>query len=107
MGVRDDGSSPVKKVLQMSDNQPRAYTAEEMRDTFMSHVAQMAHYWGTLKDTDGTIMTPLDRCNGLAFSLLAALVEIDKSEQHGVIWTACIKAENLIYKELIALYDRS
>lgn len=46
----------------------RAYTAEELREILLAHVRKMAHYWSKLPD-----LTPLERCYGTAFSILAAL----------------------------------
>ena len=46
-------------------SKPREFTAEEVGKQFMQHLAAIAHYWATLPDK-----TPLERCNGLAFSVL-------------------------------------
>ena len=50
----------------------RAITPEEGVDIFMKTLANLAHYWGTLEARDGP-QTPLDRCNGLAFSILSLI----------------------------------
>ena len=44
----------------------RAKTKIEARDEFMHSLAGMAYYWGTLSERSA-----LDKCNGLAFSILA------------------------------------
>jgi hypothetical protein len=46
-------------------SEPRAITAEEARDALLRHIANIAKYWADLPDR-----TPLERCNGLAFSIL-------------------------------------
>lgn len=54
--------------------EPRAYTADEVRDQIIEHVWTMARYWAGL---DGSNVpadaTPLDRTTGLAHSLLVTL----------------------------------
>lgn len=50
-------------------DQPRAYTTEELRDTLLEEVRQIARHWADPKidrDLQG-------RCNGVAFSILALL----------------------------------
>ncbi len=44
---------------------PRPYTPEEVRDQLLDYVRGIAQYWAELPDK-----TPLERCNGLAFSML-------------------------------------
>jgi len=44
----------------------RAYTEEEVRDEFLAHIRYLARYWATTPDRQ----TPLERCQGLAFSIL-------------------------------------
>jgi hypothetical protein len=58
------------------NDEPRAYTAEEMRDKILDHVRTMAAYWANLPDTDpatGRTQTVQDRCEGVAFSILSML----------------------------------
>ena len=45
-----------------------AITAEEARKDFLTYLAGLAKYWATLPDK-----TPLERCNGLAFSVLTII----------------------------------
>lgn len=47
---------------------PRAITPEEIGDQVMRHIANIAHYWAMRPN-----MTPLEKCNGLAFSFLTML----------------------------------
>jgi hypothetical protein len=59
----------------MSD-EPRAYTAEEVRDMLLSHVRAVAQYWANLPESDpatGKSHTIADRCEGVAFSILSML----------------------------------
>jgi hypothetical protein len=44
----------------------RAYTAEEVREQLLAHIRHLARYWATIPDRQ----TPLERCEGLAFSIL-------------------------------------
>lgn len=44
----------------------KAYTVEEMRELFLQEVKNAVHYWATLPD-----QTPLERCDGLAFTMLS------------------------------------
>lgn len=48
----------------MTETEPRAHTAEEARHQLMRHLAYMALYWAKLDKT------PLEKCNGLVFSIL-------------------------------------
>lgn len=43
----------------------RAFTPKEARNDLLSHIAGIAKYWADLPNK-----TPLERCNGLAFSIL-------------------------------------
>ncbi|MNU27288.1 hypothetical protein D3C71_156740 [compost metagenome] len=59
----------------MTDS-PRAYTSDELRDKFLHEVRTIAAYWAGLPDHDratGKAMTVRDRCDGVAFSILALL----------------------------------
>lgn len=49
-------------------SKPRAYTAKEERAALIAHFRNMARYWATQPDK-----TAQERCDGLAFSILAAL----------------------------------
>lgn len=54
----------------------RAYTAEEIRDMFMSMVRDAARYWANLPDADkatGKPLTIAGRCEGVAFSILSII----------------------------------
>lgn len=51
---------------------PRAITAKEGAVQFLSHMAGLARYWATVDQPDGP-KTPLERCNGLVFSILATI----------------------------------
>ena len=44
----------------------RAYTEDEVREQFLAHIRHLARYWATIPDRQ----TPLERCEGLAFSIL-------------------------------------
>ncbi len=46
----------------------RAYTADEVRREFLDYCREMARYWADLPDK-----TPLERCEGVAFSILVAI----------------------------------
>lgn len=48
---------------------PRVYTKDEVRDKFLEHVRDMANYWATTPQ-GGTVQ---ERCEGVAFSILAML----------------------------------
>jgi hypothetical protein len=50
----------------------RPYTEEESVEALLSHIAALAHFWGTTEGRDGP-KTPLERCNGLAFSILSMI----------------------------------
>lgn len=47
---------------------PRAYTKEEMTDMFLQSVRSIANCWAQYPDK-----TPEERCNGVAFSILATI----------------------------------
>ena len=47
--------------------EPRAFSAEEMREQFLRHLHTMADYWADLPDH-----SPREKCDGLAFSILVA-----------------------------------
>lgn len=49
-------------------SEPRAYTADEVRDKLLDHVRALARYWAASPDK-----SPLERCEGVAFSILALL----------------------------------
>lgn len=49
--------------------EPRAYTSEEIRDMIVGHAAHVARYWATLEGPQSV----QERCDGVAFSLLAML----------------------------------
>lgn len=51
---------------------PRQLTEDEVRDALLEHIHAMARYWATVGGPDGP-KTCLDRLEGLAFSILAAL----------------------------------
>lgn len=55
---------------------PRPYTEDEVRDMLIEHIRATARYWASLPDKDdatGHERTVLDRCEGVAFSILSAL----------------------------------
>uniref|UniRef100_A0A6M3L8A1 Uncharacterized protein n=1 Tax=viral metagenome TaxID=1070528 RepID=A0A6M3L8A1_9ZZZZ len=45
--------------------EPRVKTAEEVREEFLNHVRETTKYWAALPDK-----TPLERLEGLTFSLM-------------------------------------
>lgn len=45
-----------------------AIGAEDLRNAFLHQLADAAYYWATLPDK-----TPLERCSGLAFSVLVMI----------------------------------
>lgn len=45
-----------------------ARKAEDVRKDFLDHIAHMSSYWSRLPDK-----SPLERCNGLAFSILTLI----------------------------------
>ena len=44
----------------------RAYTAEEVREQLLDHIRNLARFWATTENRQ----TTLERCEGLAFSIL-------------------------------------
>lgn len=50
------------------NDQSREYTAEEVLAELLAHVRHLAAYWASLPDK-----TPLERTEGMAHSMLAAL----------------------------------
>ena len=46
----------------------RAYTEVEAREMLLKHIAALARYWAAQPGK-----TPLEKCNGLAFSILSTL----------------------------------
>ena len=67
--VRDIGEIPTSLFCEgpKMNPMPRAFTSVEMRDQFLESIRNAAHYWATLETPERSI---LDRCNGLAFSIL-------------------------------------
>ncbi len=60
----------------MSEDEPRAYTEDEVRDMIIEGARQAARYWAALPDVDaidGRARTIQDRCDGVAFSILTML----------------------------------
>ena len=45
--------------------EPRAYTAEEVREQLLAHLREVAHYWSRVPD-----QTPREMCDGVVFSVL-------------------------------------
>ena len=57
-------------------SEPRAYTAEEVRDLLIKNIRARAKFWADLPEVDratGKPITIQDRCNGVAFSILTLL----------------------------------
>jgi hypothetical protein len=59
---------------------PREMTKDESVDKLLNQLATLSHYWATLKpnpnsplESDRVEKTPLERCNGLVFSILAMI----------------------------------
>ena len=46
-------------------NEPRAKTADEVRQELLEQIRATVNYWATLPDK-----TPIERCDGVAFSIL-------------------------------------
>ena len=63
----------------MDEEQPRAYTEEEVRDMLLSHIRTMVDYWVNLPHSPAGKLGPQqeltirDRVEGVAFSILVAL----------------------------------
>lgn len=56
--------------------EPRAYTADEVRDMLLERLVAVARYWADLPETDratGRTFTLRDRCEGVLFSVLVTL----------------------------------
>lgn len=54
----------------------RAYTEEEVREQFLAHLRFMTRYWATIPEihtATGQTLTVLDRCEGVAHSMLTAI----------------------------------
>ena len=49
-------------------NEPRAFTAEEIRNEVLDHLRTMSRYWSKLPNK-----TPRELCDGMAFSFLSML----------------------------------
>ena len=62
-----EGDDALDELL--AGDAPRAYTKEECIDEFLHHLAGIARYWAE----DVESKTPLERCNGVAFSFLCVL----------------------------------
>ena len=61
---------------QSTDEDVRAGEAAQLRDELLNHIRATARYWATLPDFDpatGRTKTILDRCEGVAFSILSTL----------------------------------
>jgi hypothetical protein len=54
-----------------NEDEPREYTLAEVRRQFLDTVKALARYWGDEKQVIGH--SPLERCEGLAFSILVLL----------------------------------
>lgn len=57
-------------------SEPRAYTPDELRDHMLEQIVAYSRYWAELPDTDratGRTKSIADRCEGVAFSILAML----------------------------------
>jgi hypothetical protein len=54
-----------KKETKMSE--PRAKTERECCSDILAHMRELARYWGNLKQEG---MTPVERCEGVVFSVL-------------------------------------
>lgn len=52
--------------------EPRAYTADELRDKLLNHFLDIAHYWADLPEGEGS-RTTYDRIEGAIFSVLSTL----------------------------------
>ena len=56
------------------DEEPRAYTAEEVRDMMLNHIHTMVDYWAGVEAMRGDRpLTVKDRVEGVAFSILVML----------------------------------
>ena len=52
----------------MPNTRPRAYTPEEVRDMLLDQIRVLSKYWADLPNK-----SPQERCDGVAFSILATL----------------------------------
>lgn len=50
----------------------KSYTKEELRTEFIDHLKVMAKYWANVQTDEGP-NSILERCEGLAFSILVAI----------------------------------
>jgi hypothetical protein len=55
------------------NNEPRAYTSEEVRNKLLAHIRMMVKYWADDRVLHSTQRTTERRLEGLAFSILAML----------------------------------
>src|SRR6476661_4630956 len=58
----------MKQDGKLKMSEPRAYTVEEVRDKFISHLQNLARYWANLPHK-----TPLERTEGMLHSVLVTL----------------------------------
>jgi hypothetical protein len=63
------GSIPIGGIYFIEVIMSRPYTADEGFEAFLQTVAGIAEYWA--KESHAT--SPLDRCNGVAFSILSLI----------------------------------
>lgn len=57
-------------------SEPRAYTPDEMREQLAAAIRSIVRYWAimpNIRAMTGTEVTNLDRCEGVAHSILATL----------------------------------
>ena len=66
MALHDVASEKGKAML----NLPRAYTADELRDSILEHMRTTAKYWATVEGEPRSVQ---DRIEGALFSTLAML----------------------------------
>lgn len=55
-------------MTEQTDDKPRAYTAEEMRDLLIKHFINLARYWA--KEPNQSVE---QKCEGVVFSILSTL----------------------------------
>ena len=75
-GPRDIHQRPRQDWEERAMNKPRAYTAEEVRAMLIDAVHGIVATWSELPDVDpatGRSLAVRDRCNAVAFSILALL----------------------------------
>lgn len=64
----------VLAIREREEIEPRAWTADEVRDMLIASVWSMARYWASLDGSNVSAdATPLDRTTGMAHSMLALL----------------------------------